>query len=408
MLSYDEQIFQYKLEFANRNINSAVLTNLLNSLSVNKDKKNQIWSSNVIEMTLLNQEEIQDIYFLDNTDYIDENGIKHFHDGLQELNESNVDLYINDLKTKFQKHYIFSRANYKIKLIIKTNITNCKNMFYGCSNLTSIDLSSFDTKNVTNMSGMFCGCSNLKQINLSSFNTEKVTVMSFMFSHCDVLSSLDLSSFNTKKVTDMRRMFSGSFYYIYNSINLNLKSFDTENVRNMEGMFNDCENVNNIYFSHLFNTRNVTDMSYMFKGCKKLMDLDLSSFDTSNVTNMKAMFEHCNNLEKLDLSSFNTKNVTNMYAMFFCCENLLCLDLSSFDTRKVINMQEMFDTCANLLSLNLSSFDTRNIKTMKKMFCNCNKLTDVIFNNNVDTSIIRKEYEQKIYGNPNTHLFFIK
>jgi len=37
-------------------------------------------------------------------------------------------------------------------------------MFKGCSNLTKIDLSSFDTKNVTNMSSMFKGCSNLTKI----------------------------------------------------------------------------------------------------------------------------------------------------------------------------------------------------------------------------------------------------
>ena len=29
------------------------------------------------------------------------------------------------------------------------------NMFYGCSNLTNIDLSSFNTQNVTNMMSMY-------------------------------------------------------------------------------------------------------------------------------------------------------------------------------------------------------------------------------------------------------------
>jgi len=46
-------------------------------------------------------------------------------------------------------------------------------MFDGCSNLTNINLSSFDTKNVTNMGSIFSGCSNLTNINLSSFNTKK-------------------------------------------------------------------------------------------------------------------------------------------------------------------------------------------------------------------------------------------
>ena len=35
-------------------------------------------------------------------------------------------------------------------------------MFYNCSNLTNINLSSFDTKKLKHMSGMFLGCDKLK------------------------------------------------------------------------------------------------------------------------------------------------------------------------------------------------------------------------------------------------------
>ena len=37
-------------------------------------------------------------------------------------------------------------------------------MFSGCSRLTSLDVSNFNTENVTDMSYMFDGCSNLKTI----------------------------------------------------------------------------------------------------------------------------------------------------------------------------------------------------------------------------------------------------
>ena len=39
-------------------------------------------------------------------------------------------------------------------------------MFYGCSSLTNIDLSNFNTNNVTDMYGMFSGCSKLKKENV--------------------------------------------------------------------------------------------------------------------------------------------------------------------------------------------------------------------------------------------------
>ena len=54
-------------------------------------------------------------------------------------------------------------------------------MFYGCSSLTNINLSNFNTNNVIDMSGLFGGCSSLKDINLSNFNTNKVTDMRAMF-----------------------------------------------------------------------------------------------------------------------------------------------------------------------------------------------------------------------------------
>ena len=39
-------------------------------------------------------------------------------------------------------------------------------MFDGCSSLTNIDLSNFNTNNVTNMSGMFNLCSSLNRKNV--------------------------------------------------------------------------------------------------------------------------------------------------------------------------------------------------------------------------------------------------
>ena len=46
-------------------------------------------------------------------------------------------------------------------------------MFDGCSNLKSIDLSSFNTSNVKDMRDMFYGCSSLKKENVNIKNSEK-------------------------------------------------------------------------------------------------------------------------------------------------------------------------------------------------------------------------------------------
>ena len=84
-------------------------------------------------------------------------------------------------------------------------------MFYGCSELTNLNLSKFNTDKVTNMYCMFGNCSSLTNLNLSNFNTSGVTNMSWMFDNCSKLSVLNLSNFNTDKVTNIRYM-SGMFY----------------------------------------------------------------------------------------------------------------------------------------------------------------------------------------------------
>ena len=69
-------------------------------------------------------------------------------------------------------------------------ITDMYYMFFNLSNLTSIDLSNFDTSNVTVMQSMFAFCPNLTTIDLSGFDTSKVTNMSFMFYNCSNLTTI--------------------------------------------------------------------------------------------------------------------------------------------------------------------------------------------------------------------------
>ena len=69
-------------------------------------------------------------------------------------------------------------------------------MFSGCSLLTSIDMSNFDTSNVTEMSYMFYGCSSLEKLDLSHFNTPNLVDMEHLFEYCCSLTYIDISNFN--------------------------------------------------------------------------------------------------------------------------------------------------------------------------------------------------------------------
>ena len=150
--------------------------------------------------------------------------------------------------------------------------TYAHRMFSSMSNLTTLDLSHFDTSNVASMSGMFSGMTNLTTLDLSNFDTSKVTNMGSMFYGLFNLTTLNVSHFDTSKVKDMGSMFADT----YNLTTLNLSNFDTSQVTNMnfmfylDGMYISEDKLETIYVNNDFNTAKLTDFSGMFQNRKKL------------------------------------------------------------------------------------------------------------------------------------------
>lgn len=315
--------------------------------------------------------------------------------GIQNLNTSNVtnmcfmffgcsnltslDVSHFDTSNVTDMDWMFDRCSSLTNLDVShfdtRKVTNMGSMFAYCNNLTSLDVSHFDTRSVTNMGSMFYECSSLMNLDVSLFDTGKVTDMSYMFHGCNSLTSLDVSHFNTWNVTNMGYM----FYACVNLTSLDVSHFDTGNVTNLKYMFSICRGLTRLDVSH-FDTSNVTDMGSMFNGCSSLKSLDVSHFDTKNVTDMNSMFSGCSSLTSLDLSHFDTGNVTNMSFMFYECNNLTCFDLRNFETDKVTNMSSMFLNCNNLTFLDVSHFDTKNVTDMTYMFYFCSKLTTIYCN----------------------------
>ena len=142
--------------------------------------------------------------------------------------------------------------------------TSTSKWFYKCTNLKNIEgISNLNTENVTNMYCMFYGCSALTSLDLTNFNTANVTDMSKMFYGCSALTTLDLSNFNTANVTEMYCMFYGCSALT----SLDLTNFNTANVTDMSYMFQYCENLTAIYCD---DTWTCSESSGMFSGCTKL------------------------------------------------------------------------------------------------------------------------------------------
>ena len=202
------------------------------------------------------------------------------------------------------------------------------NMFENCG-ISSLDLSTFNTKNVVNMIGMFMGCQNLTNLNLSSFNTGKVVSFASMLDSCANLTNLTLGvNFKADNATMLACMFANCS----SLTSLNLSHFNPVKAKTMVSMFNGCSSLTNIDMSNFGNTEALERIDNMFRGCSSLKTLDLSNFYTGNVADMFCTFYDCNNLKTIYVGNqWSTANVTSSALMFHGCTSLVGGQGTTFD-----------------------------------------------------------------------------
>ena len=304
-------------------------------------------------------------------------------------------------------------------------------LFYNCSNLTSLDVSNFDTENVTNMSYMFDNCSNLTSLDLSNFNTLNVTDMKSMFSGCSNIESIYVSdAWNTEKVTSSSGMFSycsniiGEDYYtVYSSYFRDVAKahynaggylrdaatkneprayavldgryltfyYDNESLTHAGTIYktfrtgektgawaSNAGTITRVTIDSSFaNCTGIKSMAYWFDGFTSLLRFTgIENLNTENVEDMSYMFRNIKTMEGIDVTNLKTKKVKNMAYMFRGC-GATSLDLSKFNTENVTNMDHIFSACSSLTFLDVSSFNTKNVTDMGYMFYGCDKLTSL-------------------------------
>ena len=318
---------------------------------INEEKKsNEI----IIKLKVTENDKIKNtfnkMYFLECNYYLRnfiEIPFENENEEIKGLNNENTKIFIDNKQVEFCKYFIPNHTGvYEIKIVFKKKLTNCSYLFRNCTNIISIDLSSFDTSNVTNMNYMFGRCIYLETLNLDNFNTEKVTDMGYMFNKCKTLKLTLPPSFNTK------------------------------NVKNMEFMFHACENLEEINFPSSFTTNNVIKMKAMFGKCSKLKKLDLNKFNIEKVEEISYMFDQCNNLTEILINPINfitKKAIKSLDHMFNECENLKNIDLQKFKIEDATILSDMFNKCEKLTNLNLSQLHIKGENTVctLRMFENC-------------------------------------
>ena len=103
-------------------------------------------------------------------------------------------------------------------LTIDSNVTNASSCFWNCSQLTAVpDLFNGAQTGLTNLGYMFSGCSNMTTIDLSSWKFGQVTSMNGMFQGCSNTITIDITGIDTSQMTSTSNM-NSIFDYCYNLI----------------------------------------------------------------------------------------------------------------------------------------------------------------------------------------------
>ena len=265
------------------------------------------------------------------------------------------EILVNGKKTDIVDFYVYNLTLEENNITIRFNetITDCNVMFANLDNIKYVNFNNFDFSKVTSVKGILKECSNLISVDLSTFN-KAITDTSYMFSGCSNLVSLDLSSMDTSSVTCFHDMFLGC----EKLISLDLSNFDTSSAILMGGMFGYCHNLVSLNLSS-FNTSKVTYMSHMFLECTSLIYLDLNNFNTKSIQSITNMFQDCNPNLIYCIKEANSNNERLRNEIEIESDNKVnnCSDICFYENKKII-----FDnkTCA-LNCTDINKYDYNNI-----------------------------------------------
>lgn len=144
------------------------------------------------------------------TKLYEQTGLKSYNEG---TGDHNLVLYdpkyfeVIDYYTPAFLHYVNSAKVVK-DIPQPINMSSALSMF-STADVTSVDLSNWDTSKIVTYAEMFFAAKSLTTVNLSDWNVFGVYSMSDMFSECSILSNLILANWKTSESTTRFRMFIG-------------------------------------------------------------------------------------------------------------------------------------------------------------------------------------------------------
>ena len=251
--------------------------------------------------------------------------------------------------------------------------TNFADMFFGMTNLSSLDLSSFKTSNVTNLGNMFLGDSSLTSLNVSGWDTSKVTNMSRTFNTCQKLTNLDLSSWDTSAVTTVESM----FFADSGLTSLDLSNWDVSQVTGLTNIFAGDTALAMLNVSGWQLNSKITSLNNLFAGLKSLTELDADNFSASAATTVDNLFNGDVALTTLKANNWNLSSVTSLNSLFMGLKSLTELDADNFSASAATTVNDLFNGDVALTTLNANNWNLSSVMSLASLWQSLPALTTV-------------------------------
>ena len=194
-----------------------------------------------------------------------------------------------------------------LQYIDTSKVTTMYNTFYGCNKLTTLDLSGWNTDSLTTIETMFAYCSSLVTvIGLNELNVSGVDNMGGLFTDCSNLTEIDVSSWDVSKVTN----FGAVFRRCPKLTNIDVSKWDTSSGVIMSGIFTNCSGLIELDLSS-WDMNHANSVSQMFYGCSSLIKLKMgANLNQDAVTTY--WFGKCNSLIDVQLTDFDVYTINKV------------------------------------------------------------------------------------------------
>lgn len=281
------------------------------------------------------------------------------------------------------------------------NLRNIDSMFLGCTNLTSVPSTLFDSSlNVTSANSTFKDCSKLSIVPTALFsNNTNITSFKSTFENSG-LTSIPTNFFGSNNLVTS---FNSTFKNCSSLVNIPANLFaNCDRNKDFTNVFSGCSLLKTLPNNLFNNNPVVTSYDYAFYNCTNLTSLPDSLFggglasanslisifaNTALSTLSEGLFSRAVLAENYN-NAFENVNVTTIPNRCFNGNN--ASSVNTFDKSKLVSVGDnglagldigmgYFEDATNLVSIGnyFSGEQNSYIKTMQNMFLGCSNLKDI-------------------------------